>query len=396
MAVIYGDLHIHIGRTSHGDPVKITASPQLSLANLPNIAKKKGLGLLGIVDAATKGVLCDLKRMHQDGELVPLPGGGYRWQGLTLLLGHEVELAHRPGKVAHFLAYFPDLHSLQNYAARVSSWMTNSSLSTQKVKVAPDLWLQEVVGNGGVCLAAHAFTPHKGVYGNCVRALGDMFSQPQLITGLELGLSANTDMALQVTDTHGYAYVSNSDAHSLATVAREFTAYDLPEANFEAWVQALDHQGQGIVATYGLEPLLGKYHRSFCNRCQLVVDEDHPVFQCPHCNGPMILGVWDRLADIRDLRAQPPPRPPYRAHVPLLMLSGVGPKTYEELTQSLGTEIDILYTVNLENIAHVAGLTLAAQIEAVRLGLLPISPGGGGKYGRVTKVKETRENGVNE
>ncbi len=43
-----------------------------------------------------------------------------------------------------------------------------------------------------------------------------------------MGLSANTAMALTISDTHNYAYLANSDAHSLQNMGREFTVYDLP------------------------------------------------------------------------------------------------------------------------------------------------------------------------
>jgi PHP family Zn ribbon phosphoesterase len=69
------------------------------------------------------------------------------------------------------------------------------------------------------------------------------------------------------------------------------------------------------------------------------------------------------------------------------MLPGVGPRTYEELSGKLGTEIDIMYTVSLDALADVAGSNLARQIEAVRSGQVSILPGGGGKYGKVTKVR---------
>lgn len=386
MAVTYGDLHIHIGRTRQGRPVKITASPQLTLETIPKVAKQKGLGLLGIVDAGTTGVLADLQRLLDDGEMAPLSGGGYRYQDVVLLLGHEIELAHHTGKEAHFLAFFPDLDKLETYAKALAPWVTNPSLSTQRTKLEPDAWVQLVSEQGGTVLAAHAFTPHKGVYGNCVRVLGEMFADSHLIRGLELGLSANVDMALQIKDTHRFAYVSNSDAHSLGTIAREFTVYDLPVINFEEWVRALDGRGQGILATHGLEPLLGKYYRSYCKNCQLLVTNENPHLHCPNCSKPMIVGVWDRLREIRDFSGPSEPRPPYRSHVPLMMIPGVGPKVYEKLLRILGTEIEILYSVSLEAITGVAGISMAQQIDAVRRGTAPILPGGGGKYGRVTKV----------
>jgi uncharacterized protein (TIGR00375 family) len=373
--VIYGDLHIHIGRTAQGKHVKITASPKLNLEHIPNTAKQKGLGIVGIVDAACSGVLEDLKTRARAGDLRLLAGGGYMWEGLHLFLGHEVELVHTTGREAHFLAFFPDLEQLEGYAENLSSWVTNSSLSTQRLRASPDSWLQNVAEHKGVALAAHAFTPHKGVYGNCIRTLGEMFSQPDLIHGLELGLSCDTDMALQVKDTHGYAYIANSDAHSLGTIGREFTAFDLPLVNFQEWKRALEQGGQGIVATHGLDPLLGKYFRSFCQACDFLARGEEALSECPLCGKAMVMGVWDRLRAISDFQGQAMRKPPYQAHVPLMMLPGVGPRIYSELIHGLGTEIEILYTVSLVAISDLVGGTIARQIQAFRSGQLVILPG---------------------
>jgi len=389
LPVIVGDLHIHIGRTDQGQPVKITSSRKLSLRHIPQAAKEKGLGIVGIVDAACSGVLADLKRRAKAGELKLLTGGGYLWDDLYLFLGHEVELVHTTGKEAHFLAFFPDLESLERYGQALQESITNPSLSTQRLRMSPDTWLQSVRANDGVALAAHAFTPHKGVYGNCVHTLGEMFSHPDGISGLELGLSADTNMAMQVMDTHSYAYIANSDAHSLDTIGREFTTYDLPTVDFRSWAKALDQQGRGVVATHGLNPLLGKYYRSFCARCGFLARGDSALSVCPACNTPMVMGVWDRLRSISDFTGQAVLRPPYYSHVPLLMLPGVGRRTYSRLVEGLGTEIEILYTVSLEAISRLVGDAIARQIDALRRGELVISPGGGGKYGRVTKAQYT-------
>ena len=227
MPLVYGDLHIHIGRTSKNTPVKITASPQLTLSNIVKTARdQKGLRLIGLVDAACSKVFLDLLILYREGKLLPIEGGGVELDGLTIFFGSEVEITHKSGKAAHFLAYFPDLASLEQYAKQLTSWVTNPALSTQRIKVDADSWLETVVDLGGVALAAHAFTPHKGVYGSCVRSLHEMFERPQLIKGLELGLSADVKMAEKISDTHHYAYIANSDAHSLATIGREFTVYE--------------------------------------------------------------------------------------------------------------------------------------------------------------------------
>lgn len=384
---IYGDLHIHIGRTSSGKPVKITASPKLTIENIRRVAvEQKGLNLVGIVDAACSGVLDDLETLFEAGELKPLSGGGYDYKGLVIFLGSEVELANTANKKeAHFLAYFPSLESIIKYADSIKYYVTNPSLSTQKLRISGDEWLQIVKENNGIAMAAHAFTPHKGVYGNCVTRLADMFKCPEQISALELGLSADTEMALKIKDTQIYPYLSNSDAHSLARIGREFTTYELPSLNFHSLFNSLE---EGIVSNHGLDPLLGKYYRSFCNNCGTLATQKNPLFVCPNCEFKMINGVWDRIMEISDNSDQIIDKPPYFPHVPLFMLPGIGPKTYARMLKNLGTEIDILYNLPLEKISSAAGSQIGELIAAVRTGSLPIEPGGGGNYGKVTNFKK--------
>ncbi|HHY09063.1 MAG TPA: TIGR00375 family protein, partial [Firmicutes bacterium] len=346
----YGDLHIHIGRTSRGEPVKITGSKHLTIENIFRAAEfEKGLDLIGIVDAACSGVMSDLTALIEQGKLKTLENGGLRLGKTTLFLGSEVELAHGP-RAAHFLAFFPTLEKVRSYARALKPYLTNPSLSTQRLKTSADHWLEIVKKNRGVALAAHAFTPHKGVYGSCVSRLGEMFARPADLAGLELGLSGTTKMAAEVSDTHQYPYISNSDAHSLAAIGREFTVYDLPGLNFESWRQALAGKKGAIARVHGLEPALGKYFRSFCPRCQWTPQEKTPYFTCPHCDGAVIFGVWDRLKKISDYEGPLTGRPPYITHVPLLMLPGVGQKTYRKMITHLGPEIKILYEVPLAEI----------------------------------------------
>jgi len=384
VALVYADLHIHIGKTKRGTPVKIPASPALTLETIVKTAQLKGLQMVGIADAACSGVLADLEALLDRGTIEPVTGGGYRWGQITLLLGSEVEIGHDGGKEAHFLGFFPNLAAVQDYAAWIGPAVTNAALSTQRLKADGNTWLQAVAACGGVAVAAHAFTPHKGVYGSCVRRLGEMFACPEQFAALELGLSADTAMAQTIADTHRYAYLANSDAHSPASIGREFTVYELPEISFRAWRNALRNRGQGIAALHGMTPLLGRYHRSFCASCGVLAAEPRAVLSCPHCGRRMITGVWDRVHQIADSSEQAPDRPPYKAHVPLAMLPGIGPATCTKLLQEVGPELDILYHAPLEEIRRGGGLRAAASIHRFRTGQLTLHPGGGGKYGKVT------------
>lgn len=105
--IFFADLHVHIGRASQGEPVKITASPKLTLQGiLAECLKRKGIQIAGIVDAASPPVIRDIQELMAQDKLVNLPGGGLSYLGqVTLFLGAEVELAGPNGGSAHFLAY---------------------------------------------------------------------------------------------------------------------------------------------------------------------------------------------------------------------------------------------------------------------------------------------------
>ncbi len=103
------------------------------------------------------------------------------------------------------------------------------------------------------------------------------------------------------------------------------------------------------------------------------------VFLPPGCGSGMILGVWDRIRQIADGSGAEQTRPPYKAHVPpLQLLPGIGPKTYGRMISEIGTEIDILYNIPLQEIRAAVGAAITEQIAAVRAGSLSILRWGGG------------------
>jgi len=149
-----------------------------------------------------------------------------------------------------------------------------------------------------------------------------------------------------------------------------------------------NHEGRRVLANYGMDPLMGKYHRSFCLKCERIAAESPPVQACANCGSEnLVAGVYDRIVSIRDYSEsrQPLGRAPYYYRVPLQKLPGIGPKTLEKLRAGLGNEIDICENANQEDISRIAGETVAALIIEMRKGRLDISPGGGGRYGKVKK-----------
>ena len=54
----FSDMHIHIGATSEGRPVKITASKSLVFESIVKESlSRKGMDMIGVVDRASPGVL---------------------------------------------------------------------------------------------------------------------------------------------------------------------------------------------------------------------------------------------------------------------------------------------------------------------------------------------------
>jgi len=87
------DLHVHIGRSNNGAPVKITASRELTFANIAREYKyRKGIDIVGIVDCASPEVIDDISQLINNGEMKPLKEGGLIYQDkVTIILGSEIE-----------------------------------------------------------------------------------------------------------------------------------------------------------------------------------------------------------------------------------------------------------------------------------------------------------------
>lgn len=381
----YADLHIHIGRAG-GRTVKVTASDDLTLPRIIEyVPRRKGLAILGIVDAASPLVQQEFVALIEEGMLTPVKGGGLAAADLLLVPAAEIELPHNACGSAHYLAYFPGLEEVKAFAAELKPFMTNPNLSTQLVRLTPGEAYDLAAACGGFLIPAHAFTPHKGVLGACAANLVEVFGERALI-GLELGLSADTQMADTVSGLCELTFLTSSDAHSLAKIGREYMQFSLQELNFSSLEAALRRQGPNrVIANYGLAPKLGKYHRTYCPVCNTIFTDPHPVLSCPGCpQDKLVLGVWDRLQQIADQpSASPSHRPPYVYQVPLEMLPGLGPKSIQRLIDLVGPEKYVLNTAPYAELAQAIGRRGAEVIIAARSGALTLVPGGGGRYGRV-------------
>lgn len=389
LRVYYGDFHIHIGATSTGAPVKISASKNLTFKNIAHEASnRKGLDLIGIIDCHAPGVLADIEQLLELGEMSALEGGGLRYGRTSIMLGVELELREAGYGPAHVLCYMPTYEAMRHFSGWISRYVRNMNLSTQRIYVSWRTLQEETAARGGLFIPAHVFTPHKSVYGSCAARLAAV-ADLTLVDGIELGLSADTSMASRLSELDSYPFLTNSDAHSLQKIAREYNELRLYQPNFQEWAMALrGEQRRSIAANYGLNPLLGKYHKTTCINGHLLTQ---PEEACPVCGSiRRINGVADRIATIADrneeaARSFVHQRPPYHNQIPLEHIPGIGPKVLDRLITHFGSEMNVLHQASYKELFAVVSEDVADRIVCGRAGKLQVRTGGGGSYGKVVR-----------
>lgn len=392
----YADLHIHIGRTSRGEAVKISGSRDLTFENIAREAStRKGIHLLGVIDCHSPVVQRDIEDLLENGTMSEVEGGGIAYQDTTILLGTEIELREPEMREFHMLAYFRDLGTMKSFTTWMARYMKNVNLSSQRVYV-PALEMQaEIKARGGLIVPAHVFTPHKGIYGSTAPRMGDVLDT-SLVDAVELGLSSDSSMASYIRELDQVPFLTNSDAHSLGKIGREYNELQIASPSFDEFRMALlGKEGRRIAANYGLNPRLGKYHRTYCAACGSVMDEkDLSAERCSLCGSPkLVQGVLDRILAIAD-REQPElpaDRPPYYYQVPLEFIPGLGKAKLRQLLDRFGTEMAVLHRTDEAQLAEVVGPVLAELIVAARNGGLTLSSGGGGTYGKVATKEQTSQ-----
>lgn len=387
------DLHVHIGRTEDNHPVKVTASRDLTFAHIAQECQfRKGIDMVGIVDCASPRVITDIEKMLNSGEMMELADGGLRYHDrVTVILASEIETKELNGGLSHQIAYFPFLKNVKAFSEKMRKIVTNPNLSSQNSQITAQEFFYMVYTFGGIVIPAHVFTPYKSVFGSCSVHLKDIFNTSTLkkIPAIELGLSADSCLADCLRELSDFTFLANSDAHSLSKIGREYNVVMMEQPTFKELLLALKRKkSRKVVANYGLDPKLGKYHRTYCKECHTTAKGSPPVFFCEKCHsGKIKKGVLDRIMEISGSCSSisPQHRPPYYHQIPLEFVPGIGKKTKEKLFKHFGTEMNILHNTSRQELSKVVGPRIAADIILAHKGKLDLLSGGGGRYGKVKR-----------
>ncbi len=410
------DLHIH---SLHS----IGVSKNMTIPNLSKGATSKGIALIGTGDATQPDWLKHIENtLHQkDGVL--------SYNGISFVPSVEVE----DKDAIHHVILLPDFETVHKFRSLISKDSPNLNHEwggRPRVNLQAESIAGHVRDVGGMIGPAHAFTPFRaifreGKYDNLEECYG---SEVDHIHFLELGLSADSEIADYIPDLRRLTYISSSDAHSPSPdkLGREFVILKMQSPTFDEVKKALMRNG-GRKATLnlGLNPMLGKYYLSFCSKCRrtvVIVDGDKPPsfddlniyisckndaeherllsdiqkrrVQCPADGKSLRLGVRDRAAMLGEVKSKSPNhRPPY-IHIPPLLdiiQTALGAKSskiksvkaiYKKMNESLGTEVEILTSIDSNRIFEIHE-RVGEIIDCYRKGKMNYVPGGGGRYGTI-------------
>ncbi len=378
------DLHIH-SRFSGA------TSKNMRIATIAEQAPLKGLELVGTGDALHPAWLAEVRTLEEVGE------GIFRSGTTSFILTCEVEDARK----VHHLIILPSISAAEELRERFRRYSLDLERDGRPHLTLRGEEIADIVNETDAVLGpSHAFVPWTSIYKE-YDSLRECYGTAR-IAFLELGLSADTELADTIAELQDVTFLSNSDAHSPwpNKLGREFNRFRLGDLSFTELKRALfRRRGNRVVLNVGFDPRLGKYHRTACIKCYThyqLEEAEKLSWRCSRCGGRIKKGVRDRIREIATWKEphHPEHRPPYLRIAPLseivaqaLKVSNVySPrvqKVWRELVMAFKSEIRVLVDVDPEDIAKVGGEAIAELIRRFRAQDFDIVEGGGGKYGEI-------------
>jgi uncharacterized protein (TIGR00375 family) len=405
----HADLHVH-------SKYSRATSRDLDLEHLAAWAARKGIAVVATGDFTHPAWRAELKE-----KLVPAEPGLFRLRAdieeavacrlppacrapVRFMLEVEISTIYKKAdktRKVHHLIYAPDFATVDRISeglARIGNiasdgrpilGLDSRDLLEITLTSSPDAYF----------IPAHIWTPWFAALGSqsgfdsIAECYGDLADH---IFAVETGLSSDPPMNWRLSMLDRYRLVSNSDAHSPAKLGREATTFDCALDYFA--IRSALQTGDGYVGTVEFFPEEGKYHLDGHRKCGIKFLPRETLAQggrCPVCGGAMTIGVLHRveaLADRREAEVVPPPTAGEVANlVPLAEVlgevAGSGPssrtveRSYDRLLAALGSELAILQSVPVEDIARTDSSLLAEAVARLRAGKVICDAGYDGEYG---------------
>src|SRR5499427_4813070 len=411
------DLHVH-------SKYSRATSRDLDLEHLAHWAARKGIGVVATGDFTHPAWCAELKD-----KLVPAEPGLFRLRDdiersvaatlpapcrnpVRFMLEVEISTIYKKGdktRKVHHLIYAPDFATVDRISTRLAR-IGNIASDGRPILGLDSRHLLEITlesSPDAYFIPAHVWTPWFAALGSqsgfdsIVECYGDLADR---IFAVETGLSSDPPMNWRVSFLDRYRLTSNSDAHSPGKLGREATTFEC-ELDYFAIKQALE-TGRGYVGTVEFFPDEGKYHLDGHRKCEVRLSPKETLAhggRCPVCGEALTVGVEHRvevLADRSEAQALPPPTAGMVSNlVPLpeilseLTASGAASRAvvrgYDQAIAKLGSELSILQSVPVEDIAHAGSPLLAEAITRLRAGRVIREAGYDGEYGVIRLFEDS-------
>lgn len=405
------DLHIH-------SRFSMATASDLTLENLFISARKKGITVVGTGDFTHPEWFAEMKE-----RLVPAEPGLFRLRPdlekicedlvpfscrgpVRFMLQAEVSSIYKKdGKVRknHNLLYFPSFGSVARFNTRLSS-IGNIKSDGRPILGLDSRDLLEILletDDSGFLIPAHIWTPwfsllgSKSGFNSIKECFGDLSDH---IFAAETGLSSDPAMNHMVSFLDGITLVSNSDAHSPGKLGREANLFNTDLSYSEIKASLETGAPDSFLGTLEFFPEEGKYHMDGHRKCGVRLSPAESIKLggiCPECGGKMTLGVLYRVEELADRHdgSLPDKAKPYQSIIPLndilaeILQVGVSSKkvkdAYSRITSSLGPELEILHSLDIEKINSIDFPLLGLAIKKMRNHEIVLLPGYDGEFGTV-------------
>lgn len=402
------DLHFH-SRFSRA------CSANLNLISIEEACRRKGLDIVGTADFTHPQWFKEI-----EDNLVEIGKTGlYQLKTkadspIRFMLSSEVALIYKQGdktRKIHLVIQAPNIQAVRelNQTLTKQGFNIRSDGRPMLGLSTPDfVKLCLKIDPRFIIYPAHIWTPWFSVFGSKsgFNRLEECFlDQTEFIYAYETGLSSDPEMNWRVSQLDNLILLSNSDAHSLANLAREATIMDLPELSYDAFLDILkNHRKERVVTTLEFFPEEGMYHLDGHRQCNFVCEPEETKKingLCPNCRRPLTIGVLNRVEELADrpIGYRPEGVADFEKLVELdkIIAESLALKSrtskkvqaiYEAMLTTWGSELEILRRATIEEIAKNFGAMIAEGIRRVRAGELTVNPGFDGQYGTVSIFSE--------
>lgn len=398
------DLHFH-------SKFSRAVSPEMNLEGFAQWGKIKGIDVLGTADFTHPAWFSELKEKleYQENGLYKLKGSD---SPIHFLLSTEISCIYTKngkGRRIHIVVFAPDLAAVEKINTQLS-WVGNLKSDGRPILGLDAKELTKIVlAASPECLVipAHIWTPWFSLFGSesgfdTLTECFDEFSEK--IYAVETGLSSDPNMNWRLSQLDSKKIVSNSDAHSLANLGREATAFELESLSYKNILKALRENDPKNKIAYTIEffPEEGKYHLDGHRDCKFSCEPKQTKKLkgvCPVCGKKLLVGVLSRVADLsdREYGFAPPRAIPFKSVIPLEEIIAdvfeVGTQskkvlaTYEAMVAK-HPEYEILLDLSREQIVQISTSEIAQAVIRVREGKVHVEGGYDGVFGKIQIFEE--------